>query len=65
MEGKNEEGRNRGGLGIGASLVFGGEEKKKKTRKIKWRKRTRKKDKKKKKKKEKVLSRKGAELIGS
>lgn len=33
MEGKNEEGRNRGGLGIGASWVFGGE---RKERKKKW-----------------------------
>jgi hypothetical protein len=30
MEGKNEEGRNRGGLGIGASWVFWGEEERKK-----------------------------------
>ena len=30
MEGKNEEGRNRGGLGIGASWVFGGRWKRKK-----------------------------------
>jgi hypothetical protein len=30
MEGKNEEGRNRGGLGIGASWVFGGERKREK-----------------------------------
>jgi hypothetical protein len=62
MEGKNEEGRNRGGLGIGASWVFGGREKKKwkkeKLRKSEWRKK--KKKKKRKRKKEKNQSPQGS-----
>jgi hypothetical protein len=58
MEGKNEEGRNRGGLGIGASWVFWGEEeRKKKLENQKWRKRKREKKRRKKRiKKEKSES---------
>jgi hypothetical protein len=57
MEGKNEEGRNRGGLGIGASWFFGGREReKKKNWKIKMEKKEEKKRRKKKREKKKEKS---------